>query len=263
MPFWGTVNVPARRVSCLVANQLISAVLSPEAGVRFDERAAQEMETQRMPSPNLRLVAARLALDLLRSDEMVRVADDLLSTGVYAYPLGELATTRYPVMTEVGPLFTAALKELGVCVPSREEAARTLVEPYLCEIAEGAAPSRPFRCLMAEIYPHHWFDGTGSFIADSAGCGELISLVSEYEEIELLNQDGILSDEAAGGALSDLDRRVREFAAAWVHANIRVDIEPGWLTWNSACVARLAERIQAGRHFEDLPVLARSVLVWS
>jgi hypothetical protein len=109
---------------------------------------------------------------------------------------------------------------------------------------------------MAEIYPHHWFDGTGSFIADSAGCGELISLFSEYEEIESLHQGGYLNDKTAAEALSDLDRRVREFATAWVHAHIRVDIDPGWLTWNSACVARLAERIQAGRHFEDLPVLA-------
>jgi hypothetical protein len=90
-----------------------------------------------MSSPNLPLAAARFALNLAGSEELVRLADDLLTSGVYSHSLGELYSVRSPNLSVVGPLFSSALKELGVPLPSREEAARTLVRGYVCDISEG------------------------------------------------------------------------------------------------------------------------------
>jgi hypothetical protein len=205
-----------------------------------------------MPPPNLRLVAAHYALDLLAAEEMVRVADALLSAGVYAHPLGELVTIRYPILPEVGPLFASALKELGVPVPTREEAPRTLVETYLRDIAEGACtPAEGLRGFLDEANRD-----TMSFIAGASGCGDLFRWHYDYEYIKSLVEEGYMDGKGGAESLAALDRRVVDFATAWVREQVRSNIDPAWLAWHGACVLKLAQRIRAESRFEDLPVLA-------
>lgn len=73
---------------------------------------------------NLDIAAAWLALGKLRSEDAIAAASSALKRGVYSESLG-LLLYEQPVWSEVGPLFTRALSELGIPVPPRDEASVT------------------------------------------------------------------------------------------------------------------------------------------
>ena len=99
------------------------------------------------------------------------MADALLTQGIYSHALGELYCTVYPALREVGPLFEAALRELGVPLPSSELAVRTLVAHQFELIAEGRGKPLPgFRWLDDQRYKLHDFPGRA----------ELVRLSSDY-----------------------------------------------------------------------------------
>jgi len=62
-------------------------------------------------SQALKLAAARYVLGNATSDELARIADSLLTEGVYSPAIGELGTTRGFVMAEAGSLFEQALRQ--------------------------------------------------------------------------------------------------------------------------------------------------------
>jgi hypothetical protein len=74
---------------------------------------------------------ALFALDKLSSDAIVCLANEWIDDGLYTADLGELCTMRSPVMSEVGPLFVSAMKELGVWNANRQEAAGVLLRAGL------------------------------------------------------------------------------------------------------------------------------------
>src|SRR5438067_2100788 len=91
-----------------------------------------------------RVIVARYVLEVVTSEELIGAADALLTEGIYSYSLGELATSTPPAYGQwvVTPRFVSALRELGIPLPSREEAARTLLTEYMRELAEGGPPPR-------------------------------------------------------------------------------------------------------------------------
>src|SRR5256885_357677 len=91
-----------------------------------------------MPLLRMRVAAAKYALGPLRSEELPRLADGAIDRGLCSPTLAELWLTRNPTLREAGPLFEKALRELGIPVPDRGEAALTLLKYYTGRIVEGA-----------------------------------------------------------------------------------------------------------------------------
>jgi hypothetical protein len=86
----------------------------------------------------LRIAAARYVLGRISSEELRKAADDALDEGMYTCSLGELAINSGPIMVVAGPLFEAALRELNIALPSREDATCLMLDHYIGQIAEGA-----------------------------------------------------------------------------------------------------------------------------
>jgi hypothetical protein len=122
---------------------------------------------------DLDVAAARMVLGKLTSEEAIAEASSALDRGIYSEALGLLLYAE-PVWSEVGPLFSRSLSELGIRVPTRERASLVLareearrivsgeVSPYdgarriWWEVAneEGASPS-----LLAFVgYASEWED---------------------------------------------------------------------------------------------------------
>lgn len=122
---------------------------------------------------DLEIAAALLALGKLTSDDVIAAASSALDRGVYSKSLG-LLLYEQPIWSEVGPLFTKALAELGALVPRRDEALRIIAREYARQILAG------------EISPYEgarriWWDVANEPDADP----ELIvfvGLASEWED---------------------------------------------------------------------------------
>src|SRR5438552_8966651 len=90
-----------------------------------------------MRCTDLRLAAARYFLGLAGTDYLVDVAHAALDRGVYAWGLGEIATSRNPIFADIGPLFESALRELNIQVSGWDEAIDILAQAYMEALAEG------------------------------------------------------------------------------------------------------------------------------
>ena len=210
-----------------------------------------------MSLPSLRLAAARHALGLTTSDELIATADALLDCGVYSYALGELGTARNAVMYDVEPLFLRALKEFNIPRPSAEEAAAIVVRHCIFNIAEEAtSPLDALRQFFGTVYRPVMLDGCGTTIEPSPGGRELINLVNVYDDIEGFDYGSYLTPEEREQRLASLARRTRAFADDWTRAHFSGAIDPCWLTANDGLVASLAAAIKEEKRFQDLPVLA-------
>lgn len=210
-----------------------------------------------MPLSRLRLAAAKYSLNLASSEELTEVAHVLLDEEIYSYALGELATSRYPIMREVAPLFESALRELAVPTPSKEDAVRILVREYIFELVEGC--QTPFECLLrlwTQLYQPLLSDPVAKEIEYYGTCKSLISFFYEYQDLATLEEDVYLDSEEGRHRLAALDRQVTEFAATWMRENSLIRLDPTWLAWCDKTVPKLARAIYEERAFDRLPILA-------
>ncbi len=122
---------------------------------------------------DLNVAAAWLALGKLKSEDAIAAASSALDRGVYSESLG-LLLYEEAVWSEVGPLFTRALGELGIAVPTREQALLTLARQYARRIVSGAVT--PY-----EGAARIWWD-----IANEPGADKslltFVGLASEWED---------------------------------------------------------------------------------
>jgi hypothetical protein len=206
-----------------------------------------------MSTHSLQFAAARFMLGSVSSEDLVRIADELLTQGVYSYSLGELATIRNPIMSEASPLFTASLKELRVQTTSKEEAASTIAKYYITGIVEGRyKPEEGLAHFMSECYEPLQWKSAEKDIAESCGCRELIDCHYEYEYFA-----GVyVNHEESERGLAELNQKVFQFATDWIRQRGACHIDRAWLAWNNGCVAKLARCIDAEQRFQDLPILA-------
>jgi hypothetical protein len=217
------------------------------------------MGSQTMSLLRFRLAAARYSLGIATSAELIELADDLLTRGIYSYSLGHLAylSTRSSAMYEVGPLFASALRELAIPILSKEDAVRLLVRDYFWGIAEGRyAPLDGALRFLEEFWQPHQFEPIARVIEDACGCRELVSSFHEYEYLMVLVDEGYIEGEDGERRRAALDRQVVESAAKWTREHYPVRIDPAWLTWNGGAVRNLARAIHEERAFDRLPILA-------
>jgi hypothetical protein len=206
----------------------------------------------------LRVLAAKYVLDRVTSQELVNAADGLLSQEVYSISLAELAGTRYPILSEVGPLFVRALRDLAVPLPSPEEAAELLVKHDLWQFTEGAIPTEEALHRFAKER-YDWRDRGATLLRSAAGsCGfEYASgWLSEMSYLESLRDDGYVSQQEWEHRQGEIEAQVGEAIAHWAGDYRRTHLAPSWLTWNGGVVRHLARAVADQRAFDRLPLLA-------
>ncbi len=189
----------------------------------------------------LKLAAARYALGC-------PINRDLCSPA-----LAELWLTRTPTLRDSGPAFEKAMREVGIPLPTKAEAAGTLSIYLITRIVEGSlSPREGVRRIAEEVCgwsvrlepPAAWtasdsFRSLAHCYYDYHYWADLFEVAPELEA-EIVTTDG----------------KVRALATE-VHRELcPVTVNPVWLSWNRECVARIARAIAEEHRFEDLPVLA-------
>ena len=166
-------------------------------------------------SRDLRLEAARYALGDLSSDELTRIADALLIQGVYLPSIGELATGRGLVMEEAGPLFEYTLRQLGVDLPSREEAIWALLRHHIRRVANGDVAPREGLQSVLHLYDRAGLHGRSQvYVGDSHGIQGLIGAYWQYQDVLGRPFGEALETDVEG--LRALDDFVLHEATGWI-----------------------------------------------
>src|SRR5690242_18046487 len=142
-------------------------------------------------------------------------------------------------MSEVGPLFTASLKELGVPSPAAEEAVRTVAWYCLADLAEGRGCPRDCLRRLGDELPHpHEVDARR--VLEPWGGRELAGWCSEFSFLEALAEEGHIDPEELGRSQAALDVQITAFAGRFVRGYCPVPVEPVWLSWGGGTVPGLA-----------------------
>jgi hypothetical protein len=201
-----------------------------------------------MFNESLYLAAAAYAAGWISSNDLKTAANRALDRGIYSHGLGVLATLSNPILSDAGPLFEFALRELQIPIPSKQEGYMIAAAGCIHAILEGSvAPEAGLRALhdyaFVEVFHRISF---GQASPDSLR--EVVALYYEYDHYY---------DEALDRhARDEVDRHVLARAAAWSLNYGRRSFNPAWLTSNNATVPAIARRIDGERTFHDLPILA-------
>jgi hypothetical protein len=208
----------------------------------------------RLPLSRFRATAALYVLESFDGTTLIKAADALLDAGIYTWSVGELATSPYPTVRDLRRLFELSLKELGITLPSPEEAARTLARWHLCGAIEGSdSPSQAaFRLRDDLSFPLH-YDRRLSSIEPQL---RFISYWSNYDELQYEVEVGLVDREEAERATAEVDREFLEHARSWMYQDGPSLIDPRWLSWNDGIVRKLAQAIANEQAWDRLPILA-------
>src|SRR5881296_1271755 len=121
--------------------------------------------------PNLTI--AQWVLGQIASERLPLVAQDALEAGLDSPALRELAGEANPAMSDAGPIFDRALKELGLALMTRSEAGLVLAKMYARQILTGAfGPYEGARRIWREAWNRECDERLSSFVY----------WASEYEE---------------------------------------------------------------------------------
>jgi len=167
---------------------------------------------------DLRYVAVRFRLGLQDSESLVQIADTLLSEGRDTDAVIQLFIVESPVMADVGPLFERACMELGVAIPTREEAIDVLLRHHLESIASGACqPREGLEVFMRELYePHLAGEPCKEYVGDSRGMQDLIGAYWDYDDLTERPSEVSWDGEYGAEAIARWGDSVREYARDWL-----------------------------------------------
>src|SRR5262249_10126087 len=100
----------------------------------------------------LKLAAARYVLGALQAAELPLIADEVITRGVCSPALAELWLTREPTLRDSVPLLEMALREVGIPLPTKVEAATIVAKYLVTHIVEGSlSPRAGMRRLVEEV----------------------------------------------------------------------------------------------------------------
>ncbi len=206
--------------------------------------------------PQLKAAAAYFSLGLADPDRMVAAAHAALDDEVYSYSLGELATLRDPTQYACEPLFAAALRELGVSVPTPADAVLEVLDHNAVLMAEGAIdPSAGLRELYS-IEQSQWHGRTPRLppqaLAPLQPFITLYHTVDELLEYEAYREEqGLPRDD--GQRVADIHVECIRLARQWCRDRWCALLKP---TWRTPDVIGLAGAVDGERAFDRLAVLA-------
>ncbi|HVL13276.1 MAG TPA: hypothetical protein VM529_11975 [Gemmata sp.] len=194
-----------------------------------------------MAHRSLRLAAARYALTVATTEELVEAADRALTDGVYSYSLGELGTFRNPTWWGVNPLFLASLEELAIPMPSWHDALRTAIGVHAGAIAEGSVESSDG---VSELYHLHHSLWVGDRLKgqEEESLASLASFANYHWSFDYARESALLLEQGIAPYVSDtiasLDREVVQFARDWCRASWGPEFDPAWRTPTAVALAR-------------------------
>jgi hypothetical protein len=159
-----------------------------------------------------------------------------------------------PSLRDIDRLFELALKELGIPLPSPEEATRTLARWHLSAVIEGReSPSRVMERLRDELsYPLR-FDRR---LVDLEPQLRFISFWYRYDDLLEELEAGYLGRDEAEHLAAKLDIQVLEHARSWMCEEGPRLVDPHWLCWNGGIIRTLAQAIADEHAWDRLPILA-------
>jgi hypothetical protein len=189
--------------------------------------------------PRLTLAVARHVLGNLLSDEIPRIADDLLNHEIYADGLARLYDMKAPLTPEIGRIFESSLRELAIEIPSNDEACTILLRHHIRSMIEGVVtPFEALANMRHDLGYHAWWED---------------DRFRQWSELSWRYDDGAVYEM---GGVAALDKEVLSEASTWHRQNSGITVSPGWLRWNNGAVRRVAETVAKENCFEALPVLA-------
>jgi hypothetical protein len=166
---------------------------------------------------DIRHFAVRYRLGLQDTESLVRAADTLLAEGHSEPAIVELSILESPIMTEAGPIFERACSELGVKVPTRDEAIDELLRFYVESIASGARPPHDgLSAMMREVYiPHFASEPCKKYVGDSHGVEHLIGAYWAYDDLTQRPECSWAGKHGAE-AIASWEQSVRQYARDWL-----------------------------------------------
>jgi hypothetical protein len=207
-----------------------------------------------LPLTRFRATAARYVLDTADDTVLVQAADALLDAWIYTWHVGELATSPLPPVRDVRRMFELALKELGIPLPSPEEAARTLARWHLYGMIEGReSPFQAVIRLRDDLSDSLRFDRRLSHIEPHL---RFINYWYRYDDLHEEAEAGFVSREEAERAEAELDREFLDEAWFWIRQDGPRLLDSRWLSWNGGIVRKMAQAIAAEQAWDRLPILA-------
>lgn len=166
---------------------------------------------------DIRHFVVRYRLGLQDTESLVRAADTLLAEGRGEPAIIELSILESPIMAEAGPIFERACAEIGVTIPSRDEAIDELLHTYLESIASGTRPPHDdLAAMMREVYfPHFASEPCKQYVGDSRGMDHLIGAYWAYDD--LTGRPECSWDGKHGAeAIASWEQSVRQYARDWL-----------------------------------------------
>jgi hypothetical protein len=206
---------------------------------------------------NPRTVAAKYRLGMVRTEDLIRYADELLTRGHYTLALGELATTADTNWFVIAARFEAALKELGVPVPTEDEAAQILASPHIEDLVEGR--KTPYKALCKFAWE------SSQYLNPQVDMTALLARPLTKELTRLLDRYRAARTRwhGRGATEAECDRR-----QAYLDGPTRKKTRALLAEWHGAAlaacaagpageaVASVARRIESAGEYASLPVLA-------
>ena len=202
-----------------------------------------------MRRTNLRTAAARHFLGLTNTDYLVEVAHESLDRSIYARGRGENATVRNPILSEIGPLFASAIRELDLEVSTREEALDLLAQAYIVSLVEGVRTPRE---AISEIFHDYLALSLGP--TQKHRQPEIMGSLAEF--VQLYYQYDLRFDPYEAdidlSVFFEIDAECLRLAKAWCQSRW----VPGFdISWRSSTVVSIAITMDETQCFEMLPIL--------
>jgi len=122
-----------------------------------------------------------------------------------------------PTMADAGPLFESALQELGVPIPSQDDAAWTLLRYHIGRIAGGeVAPRQGLRAILEDVYyPAQLHAQRERYGADVYDVGSFHASFYSYDDLEARPSEVFFDGLYGEDAMKALDRAVVDLAREW------------------------------------------------
>ncbi|MDX1538364.1 MAG: hypothetical protein R3187_11695 [Arsukibacterium sp.] len=119
-------------------------------------------------------LAVKYAAGILHTNDILEYVNSQLDKGIWSDVFLEIIDCEPKVWLSISTLFEKYLKEIGVLIPTLEEAARELVEHHVLLIASGkVTPSVHFRKLLEEIDNYDYYSKTKDYLGDNLGIHQM------------------------------------------------------------------------------------------
>jgi hypothetical protein len=161
---------------------------------------------------SLEVAAALWRLGLLRSDEITGIAYRALESGHDSLSLRILAGETEPILSTVGPLFERALEEVGVPVPSAEDAGRAVARHFASAIVAGTlGPVEGARRIWWDVFGHREIFGTPL----STELAPFVALADEHDDFVSMAVGANVAryETLARGCIDEIGVLARQLAA--------------------------------------------------